>query len=110
MSEEIKCPVTGKTKKVVAGGGASNRDWWPNQLNLKILHQNSSLSSPMGEEFNYPEEFKKLDLHEIKKDFDYFILVSTCNYKAAHKENAKKILGKKYLKKCLIHMTHFQIL
>jgi catalase-peroxidase len=46
----------------------SNRDWWPNQLNLKILHQHSSLSNPMGKEFNYAEEFKKLDLDAVKKD------------------------------------------
>ena len=59
-----KCPVTGST----AGGGTSNRDWWPNQLNLKILHQNSHMSNPMGEEFNYAEEFKKLDLEALKKD------------------------------------------
>ena len=52
----------------MAGRGTSNRDWWPNQLNLKILHQNSSLSNPMGEEFNYAEEFKKLDLEALKKD------------------------------------------
>jgi catalase-peroxidase len=49
-------------------GGRSNIDWWPNQLNLKILHQHSSLSNPMGEEFNYAEEFKKLDLNAVKKD------------------------------------------
>ena len=49
-------------------GVRSNRDWWPNQLNLKILHQNSSLSNPMGEAFNYAEEFKKLDLKALKKD------------------------------------------
>ena len=65
---EMKCPVTGKTRKDISGGGNSNKDWWPNQLNLKILHQNSSLSNPMGVEFNYSEEFKKLDLEEIKKD------------------------------------------
>ena len=53
-----KCPVMHN----------SNRDWWPNQLNLKILHQNSSLSNPMGEAFNYAEEFKKLDLEAVKKD------------------------------------------
>jgi len=52
----------------MAGRGTSNRDWWPNQLNLKILHQNSSLSNPMGEGFNYAEEFKKLDLKALKKD------------------------------------------
>jgi catalase-peroxidase len=54
--------------KQVAGGGTSNRDWWPNQLNLKILHQHSSKSNPMGEDFNYAEEFKKLDLAAVKKD------------------------------------------
>jgi len=52
----------------IAGGGTSNRDWWPNQLNLRILHQHSSKSNPMGEEFNYAEEFKKLDLKAVKKD------------------------------------------
>jgi len=52
----------------MAGRGTSNRDWWPNQLNLRILHQNSPLSNPMGEGFNYAEEFKKLDLAALKKD------------------------------------------
>jgi catalase-peroxidase len=66
MSEMSKCPVTGHT--TTAGVGTSNRDWWPNQLNLKILHQNSPLSNPMGEKFNYAEEFKKLDLVALKKD------------------------------------------
>jgi catalase-peroxidase len=60
MNEESKCPVTGK--------GTSNRDWWPNQLNLKILHQHSSKSNPMGKDFNYREEFKKLDFAALKKD------------------------------------------
>jgi catalase-peroxidase len=50
------------------GRGTSNRDWWPNQLNLKVLHQNSPLSNPMGAEFNYAEEFNKLDLGALKKD------------------------------------------
>jgi len=68
MSEESKCPVTGKTSKPIAGGGTSNRDWWPNQLNLKILHQHSNKSNPMGEAFDYAEEFKKLDLPAVKKD------------------------------------------
>ena len=62
MSEINKCPVH------TSGGGTSNRDWWPNQLNLKILHQNSSLSNPMGKRFNYAKEFKKLNLKAIKKD------------------------------------------
>jgi catalase-peroxidase len=65
---EMKCPVTGKTRKAVSGDGTSNRDWWPNQLNLNILHQNSNLSNPMEDGFNYAEEFKKLDLKALKKD------------------------------------------
>ncbi len=68
MNEDSKCPVTGKANKLTAGGGTSNRDWWPNQLNLKILHQNSHMCNPMGEAFNYAEEFKKLDLEALKKD------------------------------------------
>lgn len=68
MSEDSKCPVTGMTRKAIAGGGTSNRDWWPNQLNLKILHQHSSLSNPMDESFNYAEEFKSLDLAAVKQD------------------------------------------
>ena len=54
--------------KQTAGGGRSNQEWWPNQLRLDILHQHSSLSNPMGEEFNYTEEFKTLDLEAVKKD------------------------------------------
>lgn len=65
---DSKCPVTGMTGKATAGGGKSIRDWWPNQVNLKILHQHSSLSNPMDPEFNYAEEFKKLDLEALKKD------------------------------------------
>jgi catalase-peroxidase len=68
MNEKNKCPVTGRTGNVTGGGGTSNKDWWPNQLNLRILHQHSHLSNPMGESFNYAEEFKKLDLEALKKD------------------------------------------
>ena len=68
MSQECKCPVTGKTSNPIASGGTSNRDWWPNQVNLKILHQNSSMINPMGDAFDYAEEFKKLDLDALKKD------------------------------------------
>jgi catalase-peroxidase len=68
MSENRKGPMSGKANKPIAGGGTSVRDWWPNQLNLKILHQHSVKSNPMGEEFNYAEEFKKLDLKAVKKD------------------------------------------
>ncbi|MFM0042213.1 catalase/peroxidase HPI [Paraburkholderia sediminicola] len=63
MSTEAKCPF-----KFTAGGGTSNRDWWPNQLPLKILHQHSSLSDPMGKGFNYAEQFRSLDLAAVKKD------------------------------------------
>jgi catalase-peroxidase len=65
MNEESKCPVAGKQS---AGGGPTNRDWWPNQLKLDILHQRSSKSNPMGEDFNYAKEFKSLDLKAVKKD------------------------------------------
>ncbi|MEQ9181346.1 MAG: catalase-peroxidase, partial [Nitratireductor sp.] len=58
-----KCPVLHTSV-----GVRSNRDWWPNQLNLKILHQNSALSDPMGPAFDYAEAFKKLDLAAVKKD------------------------------------------
>ncbi|MFZ1021005.1 MAG: catalase/peroxidase HPI [Halobacteriota archaeon] len=68
MNEDSKSPGTGSADKHTAGRGTSNRDWWPNQLNLRILHQNSSLSNPMGEAFNYAEEFKTLDLEALKKD------------------------------------------
>ena len=68
MSENCRCPVTGRTHNPTAGGGTSNRTWWPNQLNLRILHQHSPAGNPMGAEFNYAEEFKKLDLAAVKKD------------------------------------------
>jgi catalase-peroxidase len=67
-SEAGKCPFSGGALKQSAGGGTRNRDWWPNQLRLNILRQNSSLSNPMGEEFNYAEEFKTLDLEAVKKE------------------------------------------
>ncbi len=68
MEKNSKCPVTGKTNTFTSSSGTSNRDWWPNQLNLKILHQHSNLSNPMGAAFNYAEEFKKLNLAALKKD------------------------------------------
>ncbi len=68
-NSESKCPFPhGITSKQSAGNGTGNRDWWPNQLKLNILRQHSSLSNPMGESFNYAEEFKKLDLNAVKKD------------------------------------------
>jgi catalase-peroxidase len=66
MNEESKCPIPHKVHTV--GSGTTNQDWWPNQLKLDILHQHSAKSNPMGEEFNYTEEFKKLDLKALKKD------------------------------------------
>ncbi len=68
MSESMQCPVTGATGGAVSGAGTSNRDWWPNQLNLRMLHQNPPVSNPLGKGFNYAEEFKKLDLKAIKED------------------------------------------
>ncbi len=65
---QSKCPFSGGALKAVAGGGTSNRDWWPNQLKLNILRQNSELSNPMDKSFNYAEEFKSLDLAAVKKD------------------------------------------
>ncbi len=67
-NQESKCPVTGKKGGQTAGSGASNRDWWPGQINLKILHQHSNLSDPMGDKFDYAQEFKTLDLAAVKKD------------------------------------------
>ena len=72
---ESKCPFHGGALKQSAGGGTRNRDWWPNQLKLNILRQNSSLSNPMGESFNYAEEFNTLDLSAVKKDI--FDLMTT---------------------------------
>ena len=58
MTTEAQCPVMNGAQRHATTGARSNRDWWPNQLNLEILHQNSPLSNPMGKEFNYAEEFK----------------------------------------------------
>jgi catalase-peroxidase len=64
-----KCPVTGATSKhSVGAGGTKNQEWWPNRLKLNVLRQHSSLANPMGEDFNYNEEFKSLDLEALKKD------------------------------------------
>ncbi|MFO7810457.1 MAG: catalase/peroxidase HPI [Candidatus Delongbacteria bacterium] len=68
MSDEIKCPVTGKTAKRTAARGRTNKDWWPNQLNLGILHQHTPSSNPLDDDFNYAEEFQKLDYFALKKD------------------------------------------
>ncbi|MGD0347001.1 MAG: catalase/peroxidase HPI [Terracidiphilus sp.] len=68
MSNEAKCPFTGGMLQHTTAGAKGNGDWWPNQLNLAILHQHSSLSNPMGEAFDYAREFKTLDLDAVIKD------------------------------------------
>ena len=68
MSSESMCPFTGAMLNHTTAGAKGNRDWWPNQLNLAILHQHSSLSNPMGEKFNYAKEFKSLDLNAVIQD------------------------------------------
>jgi catalase-peroxidase len=76
MTTETKCPVMNGDRHHTAAGALSNQDWWPNQLNLQVLHQNSPQSSPMGEEFDYAEEFKKLDLTALKKDMEALMTTS----------------------------------
>ena len=68
MSDEKKCPVTGAGGKSAASRGTSNKDWWPNRLDLDILRQHSKKSDPMGEDFNYAEEFQSLDYDALKQD------------------------------------------
>ena len=64
MADEAKCPFSSGVRKTIAGA-QTNADWWPNQLNLKPLHRHCPLSNPMGEAFNYAEEFKSLDLNAV---------------------------------------------
>ena len=68
MSDETKCPVAHGEVRPLKGGVKMNTDWWPNQLNLKILNQHSPQSNPMGEGFNYAEEFNSLDLNAVIED------------------------------------------
>jgi catalase-peroxidase len=68
MSNESKCPFSGGIIEHTTAGAKGNRDWWPNQLNVGILHQHSSLANPLGEEFDYAKEFKTLDLDAVIKD------------------------------------------
>lgn len=75
MNSEGKCPFTGGMLQKAAGAGMRNQDWWPNQLKLNILRQNSTLSNPMDESFDYAAEFKSLDLKAVKKDI--FDLMTT---------------------------------
>jgi len=68
MTDLGKCPFMGNAGRVTAARGTSNHDWWPNQLNLNLLHQHSPAANPLGAEFNYAEEFNKLDLQALKQD------------------------------------------
>jgi catalase-peroxidase len=76
VSTEAKCPFTNGARKHVLAGAHTNADWWPNQLNLKILHQHSALSDPMGEAFRYAEEFKSLDLNAVITDLQALMTAS----------------------------------
>ena len=76
MASESKCPALGGSDRHTAVGTASNQHWWPNQLNLKVLQQNSPLSDPMGKDFNYAEEFKTLDLNALKSDIEKLMTTS----------------------------------
>jgi catalase-peroxidase len=73
---EAKCPVTGGPRRHTVAGTPTNAGWWPDQLNLKILHQNSTLSDPMDKEFNYAKEFKSLDLNAVIKDLHALMTAS----------------------------------
>ena len=76
MENNGKCPMSGGAHGDTAPRAASNQDWWPNQLNLKVLHQHSTLSDPMGKEFNYAEAFKSLDLDALIKDLHALMTAS----------------------------------
>src|SRR5690606_25026331 len=71
MDKEQKCPVTGRARAI-----RSNQDWWPNQLNLKVLHQNPPTRDPMGADFDYAQEFESLDLDALKKDIEKVLTTS----------------------------------
>ena len=76
MTAESKCPVLGGSHRHTAVGATANQHWWPNQLNLKVLHQNTPQSDPMGEDFNYAEEFAKVDLDALKQDIEEVMTTS----------------------------------
>jgi catalase-peroxidase len=68
MNQVTQCPIMHGSRTQIGGGGGGPSDWWPDQLNLRILHQHTPESNPLGRDFNYAEEFKKLDLQALKKD------------------------------------------
>lgn len=70
MSNDAKCPFTGDGPKTAIAGTPTNASWWPNALNIKLLNQNSPLTNPMGEDFDYVEEVKKLDVPALLKDLE----------------------------------------
>ena len=70
MAEESKCPVSHGSNSQHTLGSMSNNQWWPDALNLSILHQHDRKSNPMGEDFNYREEFKKIDYDALKNDLN----------------------------------------
>ncbi|MDG6249470.1 catalase/peroxidase HPI [Methanocalculus sp.] len=76
MTDKNKSPAMGEGNPMMSGKGRTIQDWWPNQLNLKLLHQHSPLTNPMGEEFNYAEEFKTLDLKAVKADLKSLMTAS----------------------------------
>ena len=76
VTSEAKCPVLAGTDRHTAMGTIANQRWWPNQLNLRALHQNSALSDPMSEDFDYAEEFAKVDLDELKQDIEEVMTTS----------------------------------
>jgi len=76
LSTETKCPFSGGARTHTLAGAPSNADWWPNQLNLRVLHQHSPLSDPMGKAFNYAEEFKSLDLDAVIADLHALMTTS----------------------------------
>src|SRR5579864_3749096 len=76
MSTESKCPVSNGARRHTAAGVHTNADWWPNQLNVKVLHQHSPLSNPMDKEFNYAKEFKTLNLNAVIKDLHALMTTS----------------------------------
>ena len=74
MPNEMTCPFSGAAvNPAVSGRAQTNTDWWPNQLRLSLLHQHSAKSDPMGEAFNYAEEFKSLDLDAVVRDLHALI-------------------------------------